>query len=135
MRYQKHRKRGVAPPLVDPLFAEALSSSHRHKEHRSKQDHKARQIGRQVQRILSLVLTGDGDDVLRELYIDSVAAAPGSSQLLVHVVIPHHISVADAMQRLGDATPRLRREIAQAITRKRVPELNFVPMAAGEVEQ
>jgi len=36
------------------------------------------------------------------------------------------------MSALGRETPRLRSEVAAAITRKRAPELYFMPVCAGE---
>jgi ribosome-binding factor A len=37
------------------------------------------------------------------------------------------------MTKLAHATPRLRMEVARAITRKRAPELTFIPATPGEV--
>jgi hypothetical protein len=45
----------------------------------------------------------------------------------VQVVIPAGLSVVDAMATLGRETPGLRSEVASAISRKRAPELCFVP--------
>jgi ribosome-binding factor A len=45
----------------------------------------------------------------------------------VQVVIPAGLSVADAMAALGRQAAGLRSEVASAISRKRAPELHFVP--------
>lgn len=114
---------------IDPDFTEALygdtsgnSSSVRQAER------KARQFCRQVQRALNLALAdrnvGDGAN---NLLVEEVLPAPDCGRLLVHVLIPAGLSVGDAMVALGREAPRLRSEVASAITRKRAPELCFVP--------
>ena len=54
-------------------------------------------------------------------------SGPGLRASLVHVLIPAGRSVADALGALRRDAPRLRSEVAMAITRKRAPELSFVP--------
>jgi hypothetical protein len=136
MRHWKHRRGGAskhAPPFVDPAFAEALAGKSEVRGDR-KQNYKALQLCRQVQRVLTLELGGfGGDDVLRDLYIVEVAPVAGSSQLLVAVSIPANVSVVDVLARLERAAPRLRAAVAEAITRKRAPELTFMPVARMEV--
>src|SRR6185436_3860102 len=79
MRNWKHRRGGSFPPFVDPAFADALAGEPRAKGHR-KQNYKALQLCRQVQRILTLELAGfGGDEVLRDLYVADVMPAAGSS--------------------------------------------------------
>jgi ribosome-binding factor A len=70
---------------------------------------------------------GPGAGALRELFVDEVTAAPGCGHLLVHVVVPPEYPVAEALSALRQDTPRLRSHVAMAITRKRAPELSFVP--------
>ena len=100
-------------------------------------DHKARQLCRQVYQTLSLALAGEcDDDVLRDLYIASVDPAPDSRHLVVRVVVrraPDAPAPAEVLGRLDRAKPLLRRLIAQAITRKRVPEISFVPTSESEL--
>jgi len=62
--------------------------------------------------------------------VEDVSPAPDCGHLLVHVVIPASRSVADALSGLRRDAPRLRSEVAMAITRKRAPELSFVPASA-----
>jgi ribosome-binding factor A len=112
---------------VDPLFAEALSGDHEKSDRRTdrKQNYKAQMLCRQVQRVLSLSLS--------DVTVIDVTAGPDSSRLLVHVAVPAHLAVDEALARLAEATPALRAEVARAITRKRAPELAFVPASDVEV--
>ncbi len=43
------------------------------------------------------------------------------------MIIPAGLSVVDAMAALGRGAPGLRSEVALAISRKRAPELCFIP--------
>lgn len=89
---------------------------------------KARQFCRQVQRALNLALEGRGAaEGAGGLFVEEVSPAPDCGRLLVYVVIPEGRHVADAIAALGRETPRLRSEVAMAITRKRAPELSFAP--------
>ena len=51
----------------------------------------------------------------------------------VQISVPSHVWVVDVRERLERAAPKLRTAVAAAITRKRAPELSFIPAAAGEV--
>jgi ribosome-binding factor A len=90
---------------------------------------KALQLCGQVERTLASVLAGEcGDDVLRDLVVESVVPAPNASRVLVTVYLAPHAPVLDAHQvyeHLERARGRLRREVAAAITRRRVPDLLF----------
>jgi ribosome-binding factor A len=134
MRYRKNRTAGdEMPPFVDPEFAEALSGNRGDREIHRKQHHKDQMLCRQVQRALNLALAGEcRDDVLRELYVADVVTAPNVTHLLVQVTIPPSVSLIDVLERLAQATPRLRAQVAHAITRKRTPELTFVPAASEQ---
>ena len=91
-------------------------------------DRKARQFCRQVQRALNLALADrHADDGLNDLFVEGVSPAPDCGHLLVHVVIPPGRPVHEALGALRRDAPRLRSEVAMAITRKRAPELSFVP--------
>ena len=102
----------------------------------SRGEQKALQLCRQAQRALSLALAGEcDDDVLRSLYIDSVVPAPDATQLLVRLVIPGTVRDArdardaradDILARLNRVHGLLRHAVAEAITRKRAPELAFI---------
>jgi ribosome-binding factor A len=89
---------------------------------------KAQQFCRQVQRALNLALADRyEDDGLNELFVDDVTPAPDCGHLLVHVVVPANRSVTDALSSLRQDASRLRSEVAMTISRKRAPELAFVP--------
>ncbi|HEY0872011.1 MAG TPA: hypothetical protein VGD94_00960 [Vicinamibacterales bacterium] len=95
-------------------------------------DRKARQFCRQVQRALNLALADrHSDDGLNDLFVEDVSPAPDCGHLLVHVVIPTERPVTEALSALRRDAPRLRSEVAMAITRKRAPELSFVPAFPG----
>ena len=82
----------------------------------------------QVQRALNLALADrHSDDGLNDLFVEDVSPAPDCGHLLVHVVVPVQRPVAEALRALRQDAPRLRSEVAAAITRKRAPELSFVP--------
>ena len=114
---------------MDPDFAEALYEGESHSRSSDRQaERKARQLCRQVQRALNLALADrNADDGISGLFIEDVSPAPDSGRLLVQVVIPPGYPVADAIDALRREAPRLRSEVALAITRKRAPELSFVP--------
>ena len=80
---------------------------------------KDQQFCRQVQRALNLAL----DD----LFVEEVTPAPDCGRLLVTVQIPPGQPIAGTLAALAKESPRLRAEVAAAITRKRAPELFFVP--------
>jgi ribosome-binding factor A len=82
---------------------------------------KVHQLCRQVQRVLSLALADRG------LFIEEVSPAPDCGRMLVQVVAPEGQSVAEALGALRREAPQLRTEVAMAISRKRAPELFFVP--------
>ena len=131
MRHSKTRRNG-APPFIDPAFAEALAGEP-DGPRRQKPDYKTLQLCRQVQRVLTLELSGAGDDLLRDTSVIDVMPAPDASHLLVQITLPPGVAVVELLARLHEATPRLRAEVARAITRKRAPGLSFIPVAAGEV--
>ncbi len=123
-----------ALPFVDPIFADAMIP-HRargasREERKEKPDHKAMQVCRAAQRALSLALAGEcDDDVLRSLYVESVLPAPDASRLLVCVVIPRgvNVSIEEVLARLERVHGLMRSAVARSVTRKRAPELSFLP--------
>lgn len=107
--------------------------------HRRQRDNKLAQVCRQVQRTLSLSLSGEcHDEVLQRLFVHGVVPAPDASRLLVQVYFPDAsaaVSVIELVQRLERIRPWLRREVAQAIVRKRAPELAFQLLAPGSAQE
>jgi hypothetical protein len=113
---------------VDPDFARALQeggSSRRRDRHRA--GHKDQQLCRQVQRTLTLGLEGS----LADLAIVAVTPLAGCSRLLVQVVIPASADTAEVLMRLRERSGALRAQVARSISRKRAPELIFVPAMEG----
>ena len=141
-RRKSHRRRagrGDGLPFVDPVFVEELSgrSERANAFRRQKPDHKTMQLCRQAERAISLALMGEcDDDVLRGLHVESVTPAPDASRLLVRVVVGRSAGAGVTMQvvleRLERVAGLLRAAVAQAVTRKRAPELTFLPLWAGE---
>jgi ribosome-binding factor A len=118
--------------LIDPEFLEALcedNSSHSSADRQA--ERKAQQFCRQVQRALNLALadrvTSDG---LAELFVEEVVPAPDCGHLLAYVAVPAGSPVKDVMAALRRQSPGLRLEVGSAISRKRAPELYFIPACA-----
>jgi ribosome-binding factor A len=84
-------------------------------------DRKTLQLCRQVQRALTFAFGETGDDALLDVYVDDVQPAPDASRLLVSV----HTGgdPLAVMQALDQHTGRLRSAVAEAITRRKAPEL------------
>jgi ribosome-binding factor A len=86
---------------------------------------KARQLCGQVAETVSGVLAESGDDILRDLLVESVLPAPNAGRLLVTVRSVLSVDVSQALERLERSRGRLRREVAAAINRRRTPDLIF----------
>jgi ribosome-binding factor A len=94
---------------------------------------KTLQLCRQVQRSLMLALAGEcGDELLRDVSVDSVDPAGGAGHLLVRVNVPRDLSVTDVLVRLNDRSAKLRAIVAGSICRKRVPMLSFIAVPSSE---
>lgn len=126
------RHRDSSSDFVDLEFATALEEqdTQRQQSHGRRVEHKTRQLCRQVQRALNLALAGGLPGAsLETLFVSNVSPAFGCGHLIVHVVVPHGRSASDVLAELRLCAPRLRAEIARSISRKRAPELSFVPSA------
>src|SRR5690242_16824834 len=89
---------------------------------------KALQLCAQAARTLALVLGECRDEVLRDLAIESVVPAPNSARLLVSVyqlTLGDTVDTVQVLQRLQQAHGLLRSEMAQAIHRRKTPDLLF----------
>lgn len=86
---------------------------------------KALQLCAQVERTLAGVLADCGEDLLRDLLIESVIPAPNASRLLVTVRPAVPIEPAVVLERLEHARAKLRTEVVAAIHRRRAPDLLF----------
>ena len=127
LKHQNRRRRQSV--FEHPDFAEALYGASADRLSSGRQgERKARQLCRQVQRALNLALADrKADDGANDLFVEDVSPAPDCGHLLVHVVIPADRPITEALSALRRDAPRLRSEVALAITRKRAPELSFVP--------
>ncbi len=139
LRYQRKKTRDRSrPPFVDVDFASALSRRSRNTDETGRNahgDHRTQALCRQVQRVLSLALAGEcDDDVLRDAYVAEVIPAPGPKRLGVRIVIGQDVSIADFLERVDRVRPKLRAIVAQTITRKKVPELFFLPAGPEEID-
>lgn len=109
---------------VDPRL-EARSLMARAESSGGSKRRKVRQLCRQVWEAIEL--SPGGDEVLSGLTVVSVEPAPDASRLMVTVAPrPGEPFDPDAMVKaLERAAPRLRSEVAAAITRRRAPSLAF----------
>jgi len=89
------------------------------------------QLCRQVQHALMWALgSSHSEDVLAYCSVEAVEPLPGGNRMLVKISVPSDISLATVNERLAHSAPALRAEVAQAITRRKVPELLFMPVPA-----
>jgi len=135
LKRQDRRRRSAELPdsHLDADFAEILFREKDNNRSGNRQaQRKTQQFCRQVQRALNLALTDSGvTDIGCDVFVDEVSPGPDCGHLLVHVVVQDGFSVADVMGALRRDALRLRSEVAMAITRKRAPELSFVPVFMG----
>lgn len=104
---------------VDPRYLSNKSA-------RKKSSAKDMQLGKEAQRVLSLVLAGETQNpLLRDLVVLSVLPE-GHGQRL-EVTVGHYDAVDEALvlTALNHAHGRLRTLLAQSLHRKRVPLLSF----------
>jgi ribosome-binding factor A len=118
---------------MDSDFEQALCEAGSDSRSADRQaERKTRQFCRQVQRALNLALANcNANEGLNDLFVEDVLPAPDCGRLLVYVIVPASRPITDAMGALRRDAARLRSEVAMAITRKRAPQLAFVP-AFGE---
>lgn len=110
---------------VDPASAAALI----HRATQGKLDRKLLQLCRQIQRELSLILSGElDDDRIRDLTVLFVQPFPYASHLLVTLTTSTSSTQTELLQldaALANYRPFIRTEIARAITRRKAPDLSF----------
>lgn len=91
-------------------------------------NYKNRQLCRQIEQTLNLVLSGDFDDErLHNLLVESVRPAPDASQMMVTVrdLSGDRPAPAAILAQLETVSGHLRSCVAAAIARKRAPRLLF----------
>ena len=116
---------------MDADFAEILYGEKNNSRSGNRQaQRKTQQFCRQVQRALNLALADASvGEIGCDLYVDEVSPGPDCDHLLVHIVVQEGYSVADALSAIRRDASRLRSEVAMSISRKRAPELAFVPVS------
>lgn len=126
-RFPKSQLRSLAGKVEQPSSEDIDSLVHQVTE--PKIDRKALQLCRQIQRELSLILSGElDDDRVRDLLVMSVSPFPHTNLLLVTLqagqVCSHEELLAlDSV--LTQHKPLIRSEIAAAIHRRKTPDLCF----------
>jgi ribosome-binding factor A len=127
---KRQNRRGKGAEFANEDFAEILFGEKDNNRSANRQaQRKAQQFCRQVQRALNLALADSGvAGIGCEVFVDEVSPGPDCGHLLVHIVVQDGYPIADAMSALRHDASRLRSEVAMAITRKRAPELSFVPV-------
>jgi len=132
---KRNRNRRDLLGEIDGEFAAALEDedAQRRQDRRRHSEYKTRQLCHQVQRALNLALAARvaGGD-LDAVFVSGVIPAPDCGHLLVQVLVPDDFSTSDVLAELRARTPRLRAEVARSISRKRAPELSFVPGTAED---
>jgi ribosome-binding factor A len=123
----------VSPALWVPsiLLVSEVMSRRKSRPRHGQSQHKTLQLCAQVRDALSWVLGSTiRDDRLTPCQIEAVEPLSGGNRLLVKVVVPPDLNVAEVNDRLAAAAPALRSEVAQSITRRKVPELVYLAVPA-----
>ncbi len=94
-------------------------------------DRKTLQLCRQVEHALSFAFSESGNDLILDLQLEGIVPLQGAGHLLVRVSTRHDKAI-EVLQALQADTPRLRAAAAQAITRRKAPELSFQIVQPGE---
>ncbi len=117
--------RGGRPPSRDELYPEFSEA---------RVDPKTRQLCKQVQRVLASGLSGEvADEALQSLLVDGVEPAPSASRLRVVLLASSSTwTESELRERLERAQGWLRAQVAQAVNRKRAPELAFEVVCLSE---
>ena len=95
-------------------------------------DRKTLQLAEQVRQALNWVLGSVvRDERLALCHVISVEPLAGGNRMLVKVGVPADVSLGEVVNGLAVAAPALRAEVAQSITRRKVPELVYTAVPAG----
>ncbi len=114
---RRHGSEPVAHEInPDAFFAHAADKKAARKE---------RQLCRQVKEALDYALPALTDELLQDCLVIDVEPCPDASRLCVVVCAPEGLDPEEILSRLERASGLLRREVAEAITRKRTPTLCF----------
>ncbi|MEM1415348.1 MAG: hypothetical protein AAGH15_10620 [Myxococcota bacterium] len=93
------------------------------------------QLSGQAREALDLALAelGAEEEALDGAWVAEVRPDPDASQLLVIVEVEDEDAMAPAREALAALHGELRREVSEAISRRRTPELRFHVMPRGSV--
>lgn len=131
-KFRKHLSAGCDVPGPGDGIDPRLDS--REQPHQVK-NRKALQLCSQVAETLTLVLAGEcDDDLLRDLLVEAVTPFPTSARLLVTLRPTVSAAAATPVEvagRLEGVRARLRAEVAQAIHRRKAPDLVFRVLPAS----
>lgn len=124
-RYQfdKRPVKGGVFPCDDVREGDGLDPRYDRDEGRSVVNRKALQLCGQVRDVLNLALSGMGDEVLQNCFVEAVVPAPDSTQLLV--ILKTTVDPDEAQTHVVRAAGHLRMQVGAGITRKRVPNMRF----------
>ena len=92
---------------------------------------KTRQLCAQVHDALSYALGDSSDPVLMDLVLDSVEPMPDDRHVLVVMQDPCGHGLVAALQALDRARGLLRDAVAEAVHRRRIPQLSFTVLPPG----
>jgi ribosome-binding factor A len=92
---------------------------------------KCLQLCAQVEHALLFALGESNDPILLDLVLDGVEPLHGDGHLLVRFVDPAGHGIAAALAALDRARGFLRAAVADAIARRRVPQLSFTVVPGG----
>ncbi|MBL8753698.1 MAG: ribosome-binding factor A [Planctomycetes bacterium] len=92
---------------------------------------KTRQLCAQVHDALSYALGESSDPVLMDLVLDRVEPMQDDKHVLVVMQDPCGHGLVASLAALDRARGFLREAVAEAVTRRRVPQLSFTVMPAG----
>jgi len=92
-------------------------------EQGAKSDRKTLQLCRQVQKALTYALPETGDELLLMAYVEEVVPAPDASHMLVSV--RGDGDPIALLQALYANAGKLRTAVAESISRRKAPELDF----------
>ncbi len=103
-----------------------------------KMNRKTLQLCSQVGEVINSILVGEcGDDVLKNLFVQTVVPAPNADRLLVTLgftTAREIVRPEEVIEHLYKLKGYLRTEMAGSVNRKRVPDLAFQLTLGGEVE-
>jgi ribosome-binding factor A len=123
---RKRFQRAPFFPSAERLYGDGVDPRYDRDEHgRHVPNRKALQLCSQIRDCLNMCFADCGDDLIRELMVESVVPAPDSRQMLVTVAVPKDLDARGVLDHIVRASGRLRTETAAAIHRKRVPRLLF----------